>query len=278
MSQATRSFSIRALASGGTTIEDLRNAVLAAAPEANLVLLRYKEGKLRFPPSCPNCGQVANSRLKIERPFLIYVYNSGDSGNYTEPSIDVLEVPFCATCVRRQDTEQVAPGPWTPVKRIFSEAEGFAGLAVIGISGLFFSSALRTVSLFPLLLGCLPLMIGIWLIRPVWKKSHYMSLPQPTNIDMAVDFTPTLGMAHEPGWRAFQFRSGEYAEQFQAANARLLWSPHSEEARSAAELRQKDQAKSNLIAWVFGGAVLLWILWVEVLKDFALPWFRHLQF
>ena len=275
MSQATRPFSIRALASGGTTHDALRNAVLAAKPEANLVLLRFKAGNPRFPPSCPNCGQVANSRLKIERPFLIHVYKSGDSGNYTEPSIDVLEVPFCAACVGLQCSAQTAPGPWTPVKRIFSEAEGCAGLVVVGISGLFFSSAVQSLSIFPLLLGCLPLMIGIWLIRPVWKNSYYMSLPQPTNIDMAIDFTPNLGLAHEAGWRAFQIRSGEYAEQFRSANARQLWSPHSVEARSAAELRAKDRTKSKLIAWVIGAALLLWILWVEVLKDFALPWFRH---
>ena len=276
MSHATSPFSIRALASGGTTHDDLRRAVLTAAPEVNLVLLRYEEGKPHFPLSCPNCGQMANSRLKIERPFLIHVYNSGDSGNYTEPSIDVLEVPFCATCVRLQCAEQAAPGPWTPVKRICSEAEGLAGLVVIGISCLFFSSALGSLSLFPLLLGCFPLIIGIWLIRPVWKNSYYMSLPQPTNIDMAFDFSPNLGLAHEPGWRAFQIRSGEYAKQFRSANARELWSPHSDEATSAANLREKEQKKSKLIAWVIGVALLLWILWVEVLKDFALPWFRQL--
>jgi hypothetical protein len=263
MSQAARQFSIRALANGVTTHEGLCNAVLAAGPEDNLVLLRYEEGKLHFPPLCPNCGQVADSRLKIERPFLIHIYNSGDSGNYTEPSIDVLEVPFCATCVGRRGAEQIAPGPLTSVKRIFSEAEGVAGLVVIGISGLFFWSALGSLSLFPLVLGCFPLMIGIWLIRPVWKKSYYMRLPQPTNVDMAVDFTPYLGLAHEPRWRAFQFRSRGYMEQFRSANAGQLWSPQSAEAKSAAEMRVKDEVKSNRLAWVLGAALLLWIFWVE---------------
>ena len=211
MSQAPRPFSIRALASGGTTHDALRNAVLAAPPEANLVLLRSDPGTLHFPPACPNCGQLANSKLMLERPFLIYVYNSGDSGNYTEPSIDVLVVPFCASCVQRHGEERVAPSPWTPLKRVLSEAEGLAGLVVFGISALFFSSALGSLNIVPLLMGCFPLMIGIWLIRPVWKNSHYMSLPPSTFIEMAVDFTPDLGLAYETGWRAFQLRSGHYA-------------------------------------------------------------------
>lgn len=258
-------FSIRALANGGTTHDDLRNAVLGAAQEANLVLLRYDDGALNFPPSCPNCGQRADSKLILVRPFLIYVYSTGDSGNYTEPSIDVLEVPFCAACAGRQRSEQVAPDSWMPIKRIFSESEGFAGLVVIAISGLFFSTALTRLSLVPLFMGCFPLMIGIWMIRPVWKKSQYMSLPQPTNIDLAFDFTPNLGQAHEPAWRAFQLRSHEYAEQFRSMNSRLLWSEHSPQATSAAALRAKDRAKSNLLAWIFGGVILLWFIWSEVL-------------
>jgi hypothetical protein len=273
MPQASRTFSIRALARGSTTLEGLRSAVLEAGPEANLALLRYDDGKLSFPMVCPNCGSVADSRLRIKRPFLIYVYNTGDSGNYIEPSIEVLEVPFCESCVRRHGAEQTTPGPWTPLKRILSESEGFAGLVAVAISSLFFSSAIAPFRLAPLILGSLPLMIGLWLIRRVWKKSDHMSLPQPTSVDSTFDFTPYLGLAHEPPWRAFQFRSAEYAEKFRSANAERLWSPHGDEAKSAAALRAKDEEKSNRIAWLFGGVLLLWFLWSEVLKDVVLPWF-----
>lgn len=234
-----RPFSIRELAGGGTTLEGVRSAVLAAGPEANLVMLRYDDGKLSFPPICPNCGSAANSKLRIERPFLIYVYNSGDSGNYTESTIQVMDVPFCGTCIRRQSAERVMPGPWTFVKRIFSESQGFAGLVAIAISGLFFSDAVTRFRLAPLIMGSVPLMIGIWLIRPVWKKSYHMSLPRPTNVDLAIDFTPYLGLAHELGWRAFQLRSAKYAEQFRVANAERVWNPQGAEAKSAATLRPR---------------------------------------
>ena len=271
MTQASPVFSIRALAGRGTTHEDLRAAVLSAAPEAHLVLLRGGGGEPAFLATCPNCGQPADSRLTIRRFFILLIYNSGDSGNDTEPTIGAIDVPFCSSCVQQHGREQIAAGAWTPVKRLLSEAEGFAGIGVVGIAGMFFWQAWIRTSLFPFFLGCFPAMIGLWLILPVWKKSAYMSLAEPTKVDLAIDFTPSLALAYEPDWRAFQFRSRTYADQFRVVNAAKLWTPLSAEAASAEASRAKDAAKSNWIAWVGGAAVLFWILWVELLKDIVMP-------
>lgn len=101
-----------------------------------------------------------------------------------------------------------------------------------------------------------------------------MNVPPPTAVELAIDFTPDLGLAYEAGWRAFQLRSGQYAAQFRSVNANQIWVPHGGEAKAAAALRKKDQVKSILITWIFGSALLLWILWVEVLKDVVMPWLR----
>ena len=271
MTPAAQLFSIRALAGGGTTHDDLRTAVLSAGPEAHLVLLQGQAAEPHFLAICPNCGQAADSRLTIRRYFILSIYNSGDSGNDTEPTVGAVDVPFCSSCVQQHGREQIAPSPWTPVKRLVSESEGPAGIGVMAIAGMFFWQALIRTSLFPFFLGCFPVMIGLWLIWPVWKKSAYMSLPEPTKVDLAIDFTPNLGLAYEPGWRAFQFRSRTYAEQFRVINAGKLWTPRSAEAVSAAALRAKDETRSNWIAWVGGAALLFWILWKEVLKDLVMP-------
>ncbi len=261
-------FDLRALAKGGTTLDQLRAAIFNAPPETNLVLLQSLDDSLRFPPICPNCEKPASSRLKIERVFLFYVYKSDDSPNETVPSINTLEVPFCNECQQQQRARQTLPSPWTPLKRILSESEGFAGLVVIAISFLFLSAALKSFTLTPLLLACLPLSIGYFLLRPVWKKSEHMSLPKPTTIDLAFDFTPFVSLEFEPAWRAFQFRSQSYAEAFRQANSHQLWNPQSPAAKSAAKKRNRVSHKS---AWIMGAILLafvLYMIWKDGLVNF----------
>ena len=61
--------------------------------------------------------------------------------------MDEYDVPFCDTCLERKRSEQSPLSAWTPVRRILSEAEGLAGFAVMGIALMFFSAAVRTLSL-----------------------------------------------------------------------------------------------------------------------------------
>ena len=265
-------FDLRALAKGGTTLEQLRAAIVNAAPDANLILLQTANDHLHFPPLCPNCEKPAASKLKIERVFLLYVYKSDDSPNETVPVINTLEVPFCNECQQQQRAQQVRPGPWTPLKRIVSESEGFAGMVVIAISFLFLSAALKSFTLTPLLLAFLPLSVGYFLLRPVWKKSKHMSLPKPTAVDLAFDFTPCLSLEFEPAWRAFQFRSQSYAEAFRQANSHQLWNPLSSAAKSAAKKRNQVSSKS---AWIIGSILLacvLYLIWRDGLVQFLSDW------
>jgi hypothetical protein len=274
VTKAAEPFTIRALANGGTTLEYLRKAVLEAPPEANLILLRLQDGTLRFPPVCPNCGQPAASALRIQRAFLFHVQSGDDTPNETVPSIDAFEVPFCDACLHRQRSEQSAPGFWTPLLRILSGAEGLAGLVVMAIAFMFLASALKRLSVFPLVLASLPLMVGFWLLRSTWNKSRHMSLPKPATVDLAVDFTPSLAFPFEPVWRAFQFRSQPYADLFRQANQPHLWSQHSLEAQSAAAQRQRDSSRTNLIVGTIVVAFLLWSLWREGLSQYVMPYLK----
>ncbi len=268
MDQAAAPFDLRALAKSNITIEQLRSAIRKAPPEANLVLLQSQDETLRFPPVCPNCGKPATSTLHIERVFLFYVYRGSDSKNETVPTINTLEVPFCNDCQQQHRAQQVEPSPWTPLLRIVSEAEGFAGIFVIAISFLFLQAAIRQFSLTPLLIASLPLSVGYFLIRPVWQKSRHLSLPKPTNIDLAIDFTPFVSLEFEPAWRAFQFRSQSYAEAFRLANNDQQWNPRGPEAKSASKKRKRTSNKSM---WIIGAillAFLVYAIWDEGLVNF----------
>jgi hypothetical protein len=266
VNNASNPFTIRSMANGGTTLEDLRRAVFEAAPEANIVLLRSQDGTVRFPPVCPSCGEPAASTLQIQRAFLFHVQSGDDTPNHQVASIDVVGVPFCNDCLNRQLSLRRVPSPWTPVGRIFSEAEGFAGLVVITVAGLFVASALTNLKATPLVLSILPLIVGCWLLRSTWNKSRHMSLPAPTQVDLAVDFTPFIALPHEPAWRAFQFRSQTYADLFREANLPYLWNQHNPMAKSAAAKRDRDSSRTNLFVGTIVVAVLLWSLWREHLS------------
>lgn len=268
MDQAAASFDLRALAKSGITVEQLRAAIRNAPPEAKLVLVQSPDDTLRFPPLCPNCGKPATSTLHLERVFLFYVYRGDDSKNETVPTINTLEVPFCEDCQQQHRSRQIEPSPWTPLLRIISEAEGFAGLVVIAISFLFLQAAIKQFSLIPLLLACLPLSVGYFLIRPVWQKSKHLSLPKPTDIELAIDFTPFVSLEYEPAWRAFQFRSQSYAEAFRLANNNQQWNPHGSEAKSASKKRKQASNKST---WIVGAVLLafvIYMIWDEGLVNF----------
>ncbi len=266
------SFAIRPLALAGTTLHQLRDAALRAPPGTNLVLLRIPDSPVHFPPICPGCGQPAASTLRIERAFLFHVQNDGDTPNETLQAIDAFDVPFCDACLHQHRAQQTPTSPWTPVKRILSDGKGFAGLFVMGIALLFLKSAVERRSLFPLALAALPLATGFWLLRTTWQKSRHMSVPLPTNVDLAVDFTPSLALPFEPHWRAFLFRSPEYAQQFNRVNIHELWNPTSMEAQAAAAQRSERSRKSNLVVGAIVVAVLLWGLW-DFLSPFVMPFF-----
>ena len=268
-------FAIRPLANAGTTLYQLRRAVLDAPPTANLVLLRLSDSAVHFPPVCPNCEQPAASTLRVERAFLIHVQNDDDTPNDTLQCIDACDVPFCEVCLRQHRAQLTPASPWTPLRRILSHANGFAGVVVMGIALLFLNSALKRLSLFPLLLATLPLTIGFWLLRSAWLRSRHMSVSQPTSVDLAFDFTPSLSLPFEPQWRAFQFRSAHYATLFRQANIAELWNPKSMEAQSAAAQRQQHSSKSTLVIGVVLGLFLLWTIWDDYLAPYVMPYFTR---
>lgn len=251
-------FSLRNFATGNSTVEQVRQA-LTQAPANQLLRLQNSGTPVQFPAICPNCEQPAHRPLRLERAFILYVYQGSDSPNYTVPCIDAFDVHFCEACARQHAGQTVSPSPWTPLLRIMSDGQGFGGLVVIAISGLFFSEALKRLTLVPFFMGCFPLFIGLALIRPIWQRSRHMSLPRPTEVSLAFDFTPVLSLDHEPSWRAFYFRSPLYAAQFRQLNAAQLWDPQSPAAKSAATQRRKD---SNSNTWIVGSIVAALVLWL----------------
>lgn len=107
-----------------------------------------------------------------------------------------------------------------------SDANGFASLVVMATAGLLLRSAVTRLSLFPLLLAAMPLSVGFWLLRSTWQRSRHMSVPKPTGVDLAVDFTPSISLPFEPHWRAFHFRSRHYASREQTSTnsgTRTAW-------------------------------------------------------
>jgi|GEM_PF-1645230 len=263
MPASTSQFSIRSLASGGTTIEDLRRQVFDASSSINLILLRCDQQPPTFPAICPNCEAPSTQSLTIKRSFIFLIYSDGDSPNDSLSVVDTYTIPICSNCLQQHKTQQLPLSHFLPLKRILSGSQGFAGLVVIAISGLFFKEALNHLRLFPFVLGCFPLLIGLGLIRPVWRKSQHMTIPQPTPTDLAVDFTPALSLDYEPNWRSFYFRSQLYAAHFRQANNSELWDPKSHEAKSAAAQRRKATNRSS---WIVGAvllAILAALIWFE---------------
>src|SRR4051812_5682499 len=128
---------IRRMAFAGTTMEELRRAVVSAPQHENVVPVRADTGPLRFPVVCPNCGQAAGVLVRVERAFLFLVHSYDDSPNSTEQSIDTFHVPFCPPCARKQGQQQRPPNGLLPLRRVLSRAEGFAGLVVLAIGGMF---------------------------------------------------------------------------------------------------------------------------------------------
>lgn len=257
---------IRDLANGGTTLEMLRRAIYQTPPEANLVLIQSLPPAIRFPPFCANCGQPAASTLRIERAFLLHVDSGSDTPNETVQCINEFQVPFCTACLAQQSAQQVPPNPWTPVWRILHDGQGLGGLIVLAVGLFFFKEAARKLSLVLLVFSALPLSTAYWLLRTVWTRSAHMSVPKPTQLDMAVDFTPFLSLDYEPAWLAFQFRSPEYAARFKEANAGMLWNPNSTVAKAAAAQRHRESTRNTWIVGTIVALILLWALWDEYLR------------
>lgn len=265
-------FSVRTLAASTPTISHARHAVYQASPEANLVLWKTAPQPPTFPPLCPHCNHRADASLTLQRYFPIYEPSGDDSPNTTHRHIEQFVVPFCQTCVEQHRAEQRPLSPFLPIMRILSSGEGLGGLAVLVVAGLFFTSAIERLSLFPIFLGCLPLAIGFWLIRNVWNQTRYAAVPEPTPTALAVDFTPDLSDAFEPSWRAFQFRSAFYADAFRQANTGQLWFADSPEAKEAAAKRRRGSQKQTWFIWLFLAAVALYWLWDEVIHPYLWPY------
>jgi len=253
------------MATGGASIRGIRQAVKQAMPDPNLVLVQATPA---FPRICLNCEKPASVTLKLGKSFLVDSEHDSDSVADTFPIVESFEVFICPSCLAQRSGELTQPSPWLPIRRLMSHANGFAGLVVIAISSLFFKEAFFPFKLAPLIMGLLPLSIGIWLIRPVWQNSLHLILPKPTLIDRAIEFTPALNLDHEPYWRAYQFRSTSYADSFRQANIHHLWDTKSPDAQRAAKLRKAESNRSNWIVGIIVGLVLAWSLWSELISPF----------
>src|SRR5258708_29784649 len=117
----TEPLSIRSLADCRTTLDHVRSVVVQPTPATNLVLVQGLDSTIQFPRVCPNCGLPANSKLRIQRGFVICRKSGDETPDATNPTIDEFDVPFCAACVQRQRTELIPLSPWTPLKRGLSE-------------------------------------------------------------------------------------------------------------------------------------------------------------
>jgi hypothetical protein len=145
------------------------------------------------------------------------------------------------------------------------------GAAVAGIGFAFLFDAITEWNWFPLALSLWPFAVGGWLMRSTWRKTRHMAVPQPTQTDLSVDFTPSLALEFEPEWRAFRFQSTQYAGAFASANAEAVWHPASPEAARATARRGRKSRGSMIAAGVFVTAILLWFLWDEFLSGYFTP-------
>ena len=73
--------------------------------------------------------------------------------------------------------------------------------------------------------------------RAAMSQTRYMTVPPPTSISKAVDFTADVSEIFEPSWHRFTFENADYAELFRNANAERIWRKRSEKARKAASRR-----------------------------------------
>ncbi len=234
------------------TIADLRKG--AAVEDPAVVLVR--DAGLRFPALCPNCGSTATSPLRVERAFSIYSADGEDST--TNNIVESFDVPFCDACIRLWEGQREPTSPLTPFKRIFAEGEG-AGGGIVAFVGLFFlKEAIFKLSLIVLAFSVLPLVVGFWLMRSTYRRNRHIGVPRPTEVDLAVHFTPDLALSYEPSWRAFQFRSAEYAGAFRKLNEEIVWDLHGGQAREAGAKRKETSFRNNLI---FGSVVVLVVLY-----------------
>jgi hypothetical protein len=202
--------------------------------------------------------------LTISRAFVFHVPSGNDTPNSSDPVINTLRVPFCGACLDLQRLQHKPPSPWTALLRIACEGEGLAGAGATVIGCLFLASGFKHFSVAPLLLAGLSFSLAFWLMRTAWNKNPQMGVPAPTAVDLAVDFTPYLNLQFEPAWRAFQFRSPQYAVLFRQANAHQLWNPYGAEADVAASRRKQDSFRTNLIIGAVMVVALLWSLWHEL--------------
>ncbi len=234
------------------TIDGLRGE--AAVEDPHVVLVR--DAGVRFPAVCPNDSTVASQSLRIERAFSVDVSDS--DGTSTANIVDHFDVPFCDACVKLWNAQREPTTPLTPLKRMFAEGEG-AGGGIVAFVGLFFlKEAIVKLSLILLAFAALPLFVGYWLMRSTYRRNRHIGVPKPTPVESSIEFTPNLALPYESGWRAFQFRSIDYADAFRKLNEDRLWNPHSGEARAATAQRKENQFRNNLI---IGGVVLIVLLY-----------------
>jgi hypothetical protein len=164
------------------------------------------------------------------------------------PSIDAFDVPFCDAFLHRQRSEQSAPGFWTPLLRILSEAEGFAGLVAIAIAFLFLGCAFTRLSAFPLVLASVPLTVGF--------------------------LAAAVHLEEKPAHELTSLRAW-ISQSILRLSLRFPSSPtggHSSlEAHSAAATRQRESSRTNLVVGAIVVAFLLWSLLRESLSEYVMP-------
>jgi hypothetical protein len=148
---------------------------------------------------------------------------------------------------------------------LFDESgRGIAGVVVLGI-GIWVASRMLqrpperlAEVLFAAILPVAACLVGATLWLSAWSAARYLSVPEPTSVTGAMDFSDILAEKFEPAWRTFRFRNADYAERFREANADRLWNPAGAAAQAAKRKRVRSENRWGLAA---GVAIVLLVLW-----------------
>jgi hypothetical protein len=249
----------------------MRRRLREDGAQERLVLVCWRQAAPVFPPICPNCMAPTAGQLKLERVHnLRHEDSEGDISE--QRTVEELSFPVCAACLQRHRAEQRPVGSGALLRRLLgisrSGGLGLGGLAVFAVGLLFLQHGLVNFDKVALAIGCVPLMLGAFLMRISWKVNRHITIPNETSVSLSVELSPVLSVEEEPIWRAFRFRLPSYAGLFRQANEGQLWDPQGTEAQAARAKRKEKAGRYNWLFIAIGVVVILFGIWSEYIEPF----------
>lgn len=212
--------------------------------------------------------------MRLERVYQLKLEDS-EGGSSEQRTVEELSFPVCAACLQRHRAEQRPAELWTLIRRLLGFSGngglGLGGLAVFCVGLLFLNHGLLKLDKVALAIGCVPLLLGAFLMRISWRVNRYLTVPNETSVSLSVEMSPGLSVEEEPSWRAFRFRLPKYAGLFRQANESQLWDPQGNEAQAARARRKAAAGKHNWLFITIGVIVLLYGAWAEYIEPFFHP-------